>query len=165
MRLILPPPSKSGTSRVARSIMLPAALPDAVTTTAPIAHQEPLGLDRGRKACLVGGLPLTMTRAWNPGMTCQGCKPSTHTPLDERGLIKCPLCSALRTQVGHFAKTAKCPTAPLTLARDVPIATSYAPYESSWGGTSRPGPPPREPAAIDNWVVRLIRCRCPKDRK
>jgi hypothetical protein len=87
-------------------------------------------------------LPLTMTRAWNPGMTCQGCKPSTHTPLDERGLIKCPLCSALRTQVGHFAKTAKCPTAPLTLARDVPIATSYAPYESSWGGTSRPGPPP-----------------------
>jgi len=32
--------------------------------TAPIAHQELLGLDRGRKAGLVGGLPLTMTRAF-----------------------------------------------------------------------------------------------------
>jgi hypothetical protein len=32
--------------------------------------------------------------------------------------------------------------APLTFARDVPIAASYALYESSWGGTSRPGPPP-----------------------
>jgi len=31
--------------------------------TAPIAHQEVLGLYRGRKAGLVGGLPLTMTRA------------------------------------------------------------------------------------------------------
>jgi hypothetical protein len=29
---------------------------------APIAHQELLGLDRGRKAGLVGSLPLTMTR-------------------------------------------------------------------------------------------------------
>jgi hypothetical protein len=27
------------------------------------------------------------------------------------------------------------------------------------------GSAPRERAAIDNWVVRLIRCRCPKDRK
>jgi hypothetical protein len=35
--------------------------------------------------------------------------------LDERGLIKCPLWIALRTQVDHFAKTAKCPTADMPL--------------------------------------------------
>src|SRR5262249_11264627 len=32
------------------------------------------------------------------------------------------------------------------------------------GYVARPGPPP-ERAAIDSWVVRSIRCRCPKDRK
>ena len=36
---------------------------DGATMTAPIAHQELLGLGRGRKANLAGGLPLTMTRA------------------------------------------------------------------------------------------------------
>jgi hypothetical protein len=27
-------------------------------------------------------------RAWNPGLTCGGCRPCAPTPLDERGLIK-----------------------------------------------------------------------------
>src|SRR5262245_23308315 len=30
-------------------------------------------------------------RAWNPGVTYQGCRPSTYRSLDERGQIECPL--------------------------------------------------------------------------
>jgi hypothetical protein len=41
-----------GTSRRSRSITQPAAPLDGVTMTAPIAHQELVGLGRGRKAGL-----------------------------------------------------------------------------------------------------------------
>jgi hypothetical protein len=44
-------------------------------------------------------------RAWNPRMTCQGCRPGTHTSLDERGLVKCPLRFVLRNQVRPSPRT------------------------------------------------------------
>jgi|RhiMetdeSRZDD1v2_1073273.scaffolds.fasta_scaffold640195_2 hypothetical protein len=63
VRLILPP--QLGTSRLSRSITQPAAPPDRVTMTSSIFRQEllGLGLGRGRKAGLVEGITLTMTRA------------------------------------------------------------------------------------------------------
>jgi hypothetical protein len=42
------------------------------------------------------------SRAWNPGMTCQECRPSTHRSLGESKPIKSPLWPALRTQVRTF---------------------------------------------------------------
>jgi hypothetical protein len=41
------------------------------------------------------------SRAWNPGVTCQGCRPGTYTSLDESKLNNGPLWPALRTQAEY----------------------------------------------------------------
>src|SRR5262245_55705941 len=79
-----------------------------------------------------------MTRAWNPGMTCQRCRPSTHRSLDERGQIECPLWRALRTQVGYLARSEKCQEATYAMQHILAYSITSSARASSVGGTSRP---------------------------
>jgi hypothetical protein len=61
-----------------------------------------------KSGCIPPFEHLPAARGRVPGMTCRGCRTNGHTSLDERGLIKCPLCAASRTQVGHYARAEKC---------------------------------------------------------
>jgi len=60
---------------------------------------------------------LTMTRVWHPGMTCQGCRPSTQTSLGESNLID--VCFGPRCRLkSDISSSPEVPQA------DYPLATS-----------------------------------------
>ena len=76
----------------------------------PSQRDQSIDLDRAQgcrvtrkaitQARLLAGLAADDdARAWNPGMTCQGCRPSTDPSLNEHGLITCPFSPAMRTRI------------------------------------------------------------------
>jgi hypothetical protein len=69
----------------------------------------------------------------DPALTCQGCRPRTHTSLDDRGLIKCPLCSALRTSSRTLRKGREVPNSDIVSKVARPILLNVSSFRSAAG--------------------------------